>query len=339
MERKPHSGPTGSEPRAALGVIDALSAGFDLVLRRPWVLGIPIVLDLFLWLGPRAQAPTLYQQVGPALQQWVDAAPSSDARFAMLELSKLIQNFFAQFNLFSWLSAGLLGVPVVNGSLDATAPLVTGSAPLSLAVADFDAYFLLTVACGVAGLLLTGLYWALLANSVRNEAFQVAHWIQAGYRLWRQVLLLVVLLLALALMSILPMSMAILMVGALSAGLAPLIPMLVFVAAFWLAFYCSFTLHGLSLYHLSLGRALRLSALVVRLNFVPTLALLLVGLAIYVGMGVIWDGIPVSSALRLIAIVGHAITGTGVLLASLVFYQNRSVILFERFHWPMPSGS
>ena len=36
-----------------MGVIDTLSAGYNLVGRHPWLIAVPIVLDLLLWAGPR----------------------------------------------------------------------------------------------------------------------------------------------------------------------------------------------------------------------------------------------------------------------------------------------
>lgn len=49
--------------RKPLGAIDALSAGFELVLRRPWILLVPLALDLFLWLGPQIQAKPVFEQM------------------------------------------------------------------------------------------------------------------------------------------------------------------------------------------------------------------------------------------------------------------------------------
>jgi hypothetical protein len=266
----------------------------------------------------------------------VSDATATDTRFAVLELGKALENFFTQFNLFSWLNTGWLGVPVVNGGLDATAPLVTGSAPLNIPVASFDVYFLVTIVTVVLGLLLCGLFWSMLASAIRGEQALPARWMRAGYHMWFQLLLLGLMLLGLFLMSIVPLSMTMMVVGAFSMALASLIPAFFLVAVLWLFFYGAFTLHGLALYALPLGRALRLSILVVRLNFLPTLTLLIIVLAIHLGMGLIWDSIPANSWLRLIGILGHAATSTGVFLASLLFYQNRALILFERFHWPLP---
>jgi hypothetical protein len=55
-------------------------------------------------------------------------------------------------------------------------------------------------------------------------------------------------------------------------------------------------------------------------------------------MGLIWEGVIADSWLRLIAMAGNALIGTGLVVASLFFYQNRITILFESHHWPLPAG-
>jgi hypothetical protein len=76
----------------------------------------------------------------------------------------------------------------------------------------------------------------------------------------------------------------------------------------------------------------------VRANFVPVASLAVIAIAISIGMGLIWEGLAADSWLRLLAIAGNAIVGTGLIVASLLFYQNRVVILFESHHWPLPAG-
>src|SRR5512136_1584427 len=173
MERKPAL-PSTTQQRPVLGVIDALSAGLDAVLRHPWLLLIPLLLDLFLWVGPRMQAPALYRSFEPTLRQMTTAMTSSEARLAAQELGQAIERFFTQYNLFAWLSAGLIGVPVVNGGIDATLKLVTGSLPILWQVDSFDGYLLVFVLFTVAGLFISALFWTMLGNYVRGEPWQVA---------------------------------------------------------------------------------------------------------------------------------------------------------------------
>ncbi len=336
VERKPESSST-LQTRPVLGVIDALSTGLEAVLRHPWLLLIPIVLDMFLWVGPRLHAPALYQALNPTLSQMTTEMTSSDTRYAMQELSKAVEQFFTQFNLFAWLSAGLIGVPVINGGIDATMKLVTGSSPLLWPIDNFSGYLLALVLCTVIGLFLSALFWSMLGAYVRGEPWQAAHWIKQSFEVWKKFLLLMIVVVSLAFLSLFPLSMAMFAIGAFSTGLASLIPLLAMGVAAWLILVCVFTPHGLVLHHMSLSRAIGTSVMIVRTNFVSTAGLVLIAIAVSLGMGLIWEGLAADSWLRLIAVAGNAIIGTGLIVASLFFYQNRIAILFESHHWPLPA--
>jgi hypothetical protein len=322
-----------------LGIIEAFSAGLDTVLRHPWLLLIPVLLDLFLWVGPRLQAPALYRSFEPALRQLTTEMSSSEARLAAQELGKAIERFFTQYNLFAWLSVGLIGVPVINGGSDATLKLVTGSLPIMWQVDSFDGYLLLFVLCSLIGLFISALFWSMLGDYVRGETFQTARWLRQSFEIWKKLLLLMITVVGLALLSIFPLSMVMLTLSAFSAGLASLVPLLAMGMAAWIILVCMFTPHGLALYHMTLSRAVSTSTMIVRANFTPTVGLAVIAIAISFGTGLIWEALAADSWLRLVAIAGNAIIGTGLITASLLFYQNRVTILFESHHWPLPASS
>ena len=321
-----------------LGIIEALSAGLDVVLRHPWLLLIPVLLDLFLWVGPRLHAPTLYRSFEPALRQMTTQMTTSEARYAAQELSKVVDQFFTQFNLLAWLSAALIGVPVVNGGIDATLKLVTGSAPLVWPVDSFEGYLLVFMLATAIGLFISALYWTLLGDYVRGETFQTVRWLRRSFEVWKKLLVLAVIVVGLLVISIFPMSMVMFTLSAFSGGLASLVPLLALGVAVWIVLVCIFTPHGLVVHHMPLGRAINTSIMIVRTNFAPVVNLVVVAIAISIGMGLIWEGLAADSWLRLIAIAGNAVIGTGLIIASLLFYQNRVTILFESHHWPLPAG-
>jgi hypothetical protein len=294
---------------------------------------------MFLWVGPRMQAPALYRSFEPTLRQMTTAMTSSEARFAAQELSKAFERFFTQYNLFAWLSAGLIGVPVVNGGIDATLNLVTGSLPNLWQVDSLDGYLLAYVLFTIVGLFISALFWTMLGAYVRGEPWQAARWLRRSFELWKKLLLLMIVVAGLALISIFPLSMVMFTLGALSAGLASLVPLLAVAVAAWIILVCLFTPHGLALYHMTLSRAVSTSSMIVRANFVPTVGLAVIAMSISIGMGLIWEGLAADSWLRLIAVAGNAIIGTGLIVASLLFYQNRVAILFESHRWPLPAGS
>jgi hypothetical protein len=337
VERKPGS-PIGAQTRPTLGVIEALSAGLDAVLRHPWLLLIPVLLDMFLWVGPRLQAPALYHTFEPALRQMTTQMGTSEARFAAQELGKAVEQFFTQFNLFAWLSVGLIGVPLVNGGIDATQQLVTGGSPLTWQVDSFNGYLLAFMCLTAIGLFAAALYWTLLGHYVRGEPWQMTRWLKHSFEAWKRLLLLAIIVVVLIVMSLFPLSMVMFTLSVFSAGLASLIPLLALGAAAWIIVVCMFTPHGLVVHHMPLGRAINTSILVVRANFAPVSGLVAVAIAITIGIGLIWEGLAADSWLRLVAIVGNAVIATGLIVASLLFYQNRVAILFESHHWPLPAG-
>jgi hypothetical protein len=333
VERKPVS-VSIREKRPELSVIEALSGGLEGVLRHPWLLLIPLVLDLFLWAGPRVQAPALYQQFEPNLRQMTLEMSSSAARLAAQELSAMIRDFLAYYNLLSALSVSLVGVPVVNAGIHLAPP--DRQLPLTWLVGGLDAYLLVIVTATLAGLFLSALYWTLLGGYVRGERFTAQPWLRSSWQMWKPLVLLMLCLLALAFMSIFPLSMVMVTMSLISPGLASLVPLLALALLTWIIFVSMFTPHGLALYRTSLGQAVRISTLVVRYNFSSTLGLAALVIAISMGMGLIWNGIPFDSLWRLVAMAGSAVVGTGLILASLLYYQNRSILLYERFHWPPP---
>jgi hypothetical protein len=322
----------------ALGVIEALSAGLDAVLRHPWLLLIPLLLDLLLWVGPRLHAPALYRSFEPALREMTIQMTSSETRFAAQELGKAVEQFFTQFNLFAWLSTGLIGVPVINGGIDATLRLVLGTPPLLWSVDGFDGYLLVFVLLTIAGLFISALYWTLLGDYVRGEKFQIARWLARSVEVWKKLMLLALIVVVLVIMSIFPLSMAMMVVGMFSPGLASFIPLVALGVAAWIVLVCVFTPHGLVVHHMPLSRAINTSSMIVRANFAPVAGLVVIVIAISIGMSLIWDALAADSWLRLVAMAGNALIGTGLIAASLLFYQNRVAILFESHHWPMPAG-
>lgn len=329
--------PSKPQERPLLGVLDALTAGFDQVRRQPWLMIVPLILDLFLWVGPRLEAQALYAQFEPNLKS-ISTDLDVEGRQAVQDMSALLKEFLGRYNLFAWLSVGVVGVPAVNTTVDATAPLVTGAPSLKLPITDVGAYLGAALGLSAVGLLLGGLFWAMLTLPLRDERFSLRVWLRNGLAVGGQLLVLAAALMMIAVILMFPVSIFMALISAVSLGLASLLPALIVTAAIWVIFYLAFTVHGLALYQLPLARALRLSALIARIFFVSTLGLAAVSIVIYVGLGLIWELFAPDSWLRLIAMAGNAFIVAGLASASLIYYQNRSVILSERLNMPQLSN-
>ncbi len=316
--------------RPTIGIIESISTGFDAVLHQPWLMAIPLLLDLFLWLGPQILAGPLYDKIAPsipALSAPVGADP--DTQLAVQQVGQMVQDFFTKFNLLSWLSAGPFGVPSLGSGADPAAKNVFGVAPQAWQVGDPGTYFLLVVSLGVAGLFVAGLFWSMASNRILGSAFDLPNLFRNGVMLWINLVIFMAALIGAVVALMVPLALVMTLLGALSVGLASLAPAVALSLAMWVLFYVAFTIHGVALYRLPLRKSARLSALVGRVYFAPTMGLIGLSLAIYLGIGLIWDNFPIDSWLWLVAIAGHALVATGLFLASFVYYQNRSSILLD----------
>jgi hypothetical protein len=330
VEREPVSRPAVKD-RPTIGVIESISTGFDAVARHPWLMLAPFALDLFLWLGPRLQAGALYVQFAPYLQN-LPATLDADMQAAIQQAGQMVQEFFTKFNLFSWLSTGFLNLPTINAGSDSTASLVTGATPNVWQIGDLGSYALAFVVLNIIGLLIAALVWTLLIDVLRQTPFDLRRCLRLWGRLTAFVLAILVGIAGLVLV----LSLLTALIGLLSLELAALIPLVALSMGLWVVFYLVFTVHGMALYELPIVRAARLSMVLIRLFFAPTLGLLFVSGAIYLGLGLIWDSFAIDSWARLIAMAGNAFIVAGLMMASLVFYQNRSAILLDRLQAEQP---
>ena len=326
--------------RPTIGIIESISTGFDAVLHQPWLMAIPLLLDLFLWLGPQIQAGPLYAKIAPsipALSTPVDADP--DVQLAMQQTGQMVKDFFTKFNLFSCLSAGPFGVPSLGAEAEPAAKNVLGMVPQAWQVGDPGTYLFLVIGLGVAGLFVAGLFWAMARQRILGGAFDLPNLFRSGLLLWINLVLFMTGLIGAALALMVPLALVMTLLSDFSVELASLAPAVALSLLMWALFYVAFTIHGVALYRLPLRKSARLSMLLGRVYFAPTMGLIGLSLAIYLGIGLIWDSFPIDSWLWLVAIAGHALVATGLFLASFVYYQNRSSILLDVMKAAQPTTS
>ena len=95
---------TRDESARPLGVIGSLAAGFDVIGRHLWLIALPVLLDLLLWLGPRLSIAPLLEELGAFLVSRPAPDPATVRQVA--QAAQLLEDFAERSNLFS-----LLNVP------------------------------------------------------------------------------------------------------------------------------------------------------------------------------------------------------------------------------------
>ena len=302
-----------------IGIIQSLSSGFDLVTRYPDLMLLPALLDVFLWLGPRLSAYPMFRAYLDFMQTpeaQAILAPGSSQQ--MEQLQQLLDQAGQMFNLFWWLSPTLLGLP----SLMVGAPTgkIPSGAPMTWQVSNVLIYLALFVVLSVVGLAFSAIYWAMLASRVRGERLGLRRIAALWWGLGKITLLLI----TAALVVGIPTFLAALVASLFNVAVAQIVLLLGASVLLWMAFYLAFTLHGVALRGAKVFTAARVSFTLMRTQFPPTMGLIVLAVAIYIGMSYLWN-IPASDSwLRAAGILGNAFTATGALTATAVYYFDRT---------------
>lgn len=304
-----------------IGVIDALTAGFELVARRPWAILLPVVVNLLIWLGPRLSVAPLTAQVADIIRAGIRNQSGQYAE-AALTAARALSQWGEQFNLVDLLAVGLpaLAVPAQAQRL---LPLSAWGQALASAGGLL-----------VLGGYLLALYLTIIARQVqgRQEA-ALAALARAARVIWRLVALGVVIL-GIGLVVTLPAMMVIGVISFLypqgAVFLATVTAWLAIGFLVWVSFYLFFAADAMVLDDAGVRQAVSKSATLVRLNGGATAMLIALTLTLTWGLGVVWEKIAASTVGAVAAIVANAYVSSALVAASLIFYTSRWRALEER---------
>jgi hypothetical protein len=348
---------TRDDAARPLGVVGCLAAGFEILGRHPWLIALPVLLDLLLWLGPRLSVAPLLQ----GLAAFLRSQPVYDPEVAqqVVQATQLLEQLGEQFNLFSLLSAlPLLNVP----SLLARQAAVTVS-PLGEPRVLLINSVLVLIAWGSvlipAGLVLGFLYlngltrrvyasWStrkqeatrdnrapnLSAKPRASEGQEAEDAEQAQSLLVSGGVgkLVRILLFAICLLVI---GMVFAPLWIILAGTATMISQflgeIVWIIGIGLAGYIAlhllFVVHGVLLGGRGLLRATLESAMIIHMHLPYVIVLMVLVVVIYEGLGYVWSLPPGDSWPLLISVIGNSCIATALTAATFVFYQERIGLL------------
>lgn len=295
-----------------MSVIDTLTLAFNRVARHAWLMVIPVLLDCFLWLGPKLSVRPVVELVAAGVRDSLAAGPALDLTTtqAMNQALDLLQNSVGQVNYMSLLAwGGTLGVPSIAG-LQPLGWYPTQLVEIQSAGQMAGAW----VALLAVGLLLACVYLGLLAQDVRAERLDLARFAQRVPRYWLRMLAVLV-----------PLGAMVLMAVSAWAFLG-FFAMLMMVFIIWLLIYLTFFPQAIILTDARPLESLWTSFAIVRMNFWATLGLLVLSFIIESGLALIWNQLLALSVLGTVAaILLNAYVGTSLTMALFLFYRDRII--------------
>lgn len=294
-------------------LVDTFGTGFRVLNQSLVVLLVPLVLDLWLWLGPRVSVRPLVEWVrsfNPAV--WDQAreqlgatagAPSIDLRLAV-QLEQQLRLWRPMY--------------ILEGASSALRP----PNPAVWQIGTVLGLAALVLAINVVIALLTAVYLVPLADAVRgsSRAGSRARHIAGAWMALMGVL-------GLMLIFLLIVGVPLLALASLLAAVVPAIGYflgsMLFALIVWAIFSTSFAYDAVVLNNANPVRAMYASLMVVRRYFWGALGFLLLKMFVLAGLGVIWQRLLGSMPGLLVAMATSAYVGAGMAAAHLVFFRDR----------------
>ncbi len=323
-----------------MGVLACLAAGFEIVARHPAIILTPLLLDLFLWLGPRLSLAPIFTELGQFCSTYssVQASPALPVADQLLRalaqifnvrteqllqsLTEISETGATRYNLFATLSpAPLLGAPTVMAArLTVERPM--GARP-EIVVASPFVVCAWVVLLTVIGLGISAVYLRVVGRQVIAETEVTLPGPQSSLALWRQLTALALtLLFILGSLWLVGLSF-VMLVGLLSRGLAYFALTFSFALLMFVVFHFIFAIPGMVQLRRSPLHALQESILLTRVDFVNVSFLVLLILVITRGFNVVWRLPDPATWSTLVGIAGHAFVSTALITTLFVFYQDR----------------
>ncbi len=301
-----------------MGIIDTLSAGFRAISQRLWLAIIPVVLDLFLWLGPKLSIQPVVDKMSAMLRMLITNTPMPSGSAEATDIADLMMTTFQEtlgsINLFSLLAWGRLGMPSVAG-----VAIIPKDARWVMQVSEYWQVLVLQLALLALGLLVACIYLGMLADYIRADDVHLGALLRKSPTHWVRLVVIFV-----------PLSFVLIFAVSIGMLLGPL-SVFVAVGVLWVMLFISFVPQAVILSGHRPLVALWSSFAIVRLNFWPTVGIVLLSNLITAGLGLIWNQLLLRTTVgTVVAILANAYVGTGLTMALLIFYRDRVAMLRER---------
>ena len=296
-------------------VIQALLSGFNIIANKPYLILLPVLLDLFLWFGPGWRIDEFFR---PLIQNFSSLPGMNTPEYAEIVQSfqTFWQNALSQFNLAVTLSTLPIGVPsLMTGEVAFVNPL------------GHPVEFELTSNLQIIGILL---FFVAIGFSLGNLYFQnISKQVIPSTKkstiksfLWsflQIVLMPVMLIIALLILSI-PILFIISLVTVLSPAFSEILLFIIAVILLWSIMPLIFTPHSIYLYKQNLISAMMTSISVVKVSSGPTTWFLVASFVLVRGFNYLWEAPASDSWFLLIGILGHAFIVSAVIAASFYYF-------------------
>jgi hypothetical protein len=294
------------------GLLASLRAGFDSVANHIAVILPPLLLDLFLWLGPHLSLKKFLQPLIDHLPSLMGVFSSSFTDLATVQAAWTA--IADKFNLFVILRTFPVGTTsLLSFEMPVKNPF---GAPASLDAGSFTGILGWAIFLVFLGWIIGALYYYWVSKVVLEPQ------LRSLWKSLKQALLLSLIWMGLLFFMGLPVLLILSVLTTLSSVLGQVVLFGGAILLIWLVIPVFFSAHGIFTLQLDALRAILNSLRMVRFTLPNTGLFLLIFLILNQGLNFLWNTPSQDSWWMLVGITGHAFVSTALVAASFVYYRD-----------------
>lgn len=299
------------------GVIECIGAGFGLVHRRPVLVLLPVLVDVFLWLAPRVSPAPFVQTIEAQIAEDSDRLVLEGSTGSVNDQLSSLARDLGDLDLM-----GILGWQVPSFLHVTNNQSLTDGVLIS--IGSLWGLLLVVVGIGLISILLACVYLGSIAQWVRTDAWDSGLLQSSLGSHWRRLALYSALLTGASLVAV----VLLIMLWAVFQAFNPVIGGLFISVSFGVGLLATLYLFlvkpAIFLGELGVLEAIRESITLVKSQFGSVLGFFVLLNILSLGIGLILTRISVLPAGLIVAVAVNAYLATGLTVAIMLYYWDRS---------------
>lgn len=298
-------------------LINCFATGFNTVANNAYLLLFPILLDIFLWFGPRFRLTKLVKPFFTDFVEMLKFYPLANTAELLNTLSQSWQYLIERFNLASVISTFPVGVPSLMSAMrPVQSPL---GEVLIHDITTPSGFLLLWLGMMLVGLLIGSIYFSEIARHCSNDRRRFSAK-RLGTQFTRAIFLSILLTSFVVIISI-PTSLLTSITFLINPFLGQIAMIAMLFVFLWLLMPLAFSPHGIFIRQYGIISSLLASVRVVRFLLPAINLFVLLSLLLWLGLDYLWLIPPETSWMTLVGIAGHAFITTGIIASSFILYD------------------
>jgi hypothetical protein len=312
------------------GIINSIKAGFDTIASHITAILMPLLLNLFLWLGPRLQMSALFNSIkDDVVGIWQrGGVPAEDIQRVLDFYNSTIPNI----NLFWLLRTLPIGISSLLLPHSASATPLGDPAIMQVSALNFAGWiFLLTLVGWIGG----GLYF-------RSVAWIAAPTDEIAVNTFSAVVQTILVSIACGIIILvigMPLILLLFVIIQLNVVLANLFMLFVSLGSMWVIVPLFFWPHGIFIKKQNFITSILSSIQLTRFTLPTSSLFVLTVFLLSFGLNFLWNIPPENSWMTLFGIFGHSFVTTALLAASFIYYRDMNIWLQSVIEKLRPSNA